>query len=87
MLAEVISFGGYVKDVKSIIRERKKHVHVIEDTANKVSVLVRVASRDAKTGKVAYQLFDSFDVGGASPEAVFAAAKEGVLRAAATAKK
>ena len=83
MLAEIISFGGYVKNVTEIVRQkRRNNVHVIEDTANKVSVIVRLASRDAKTGKVTYQVFDSFDVGGAQPEQVFAAAKEGVLRAA-----
>lgn len=83
MQAEILSFGGYVGRKF----ERRKHVHVIEDTANKVSVLVRIATRDPKTQRVKYELFDSFDVGGAKPEEVYAAAKEGVLRAGTAQKK
>ena len=62
-------------------------MHIIEDAANKVSVIVRVATRDPKTNRVTYEVFDSFDVGSAKPEEVYAAAKEGVLRAATAAKK
>jgi hypothetical protein len=82
MLPEVVSFGGYAGRKF----ERRKHVHVIEDAANKVTVIVRLATRDPKTNKVTYEVFDSFDVGGATPETVFAAAKEGVLRAASVKK-
>jgi hypothetical protein len=82
MLAEIISFGGYVGRKY----ERRKPVHVIEDVANKVTVLIRTATRDPKTDRVKYEVFDSFDVGGAKPEEVFAAAKEGVLRANAVKK-
>lgn len=86
MLAEVISFGGCWKNVSEIIRERRKAVHVIEDSANKVSVIVRTATRDPKSNRVTYQVFDSFDVGNAKPEEVYAAAKEGVLRAGSVKK-
>lgn len=80
MLAVVESFGGFVK-------ERRSLVHIVEDVSNKVSVIVRTAARDPKTDRVKYSVFDSFDVAGADPKDVYAAAKEGVLRASNSSKK
>src|SRR5258705_533598 len=42
MLAEVISFGGYVKDVKSIIRGRRKPVRLATEQQ---SVLVQIKTK------------------------------------------
>ena len=63
MLAEIISFGGYVK-------ERKTKVRVEAETGNKVQVITKAAVRDAKTGRFKYETVDSFNVIDATPEEV-----------------
>jgi hypothetical protein len=64
MLAEVISFGGYVK-------ERRKHTVRLEQDDNKpkVAVIVKVSQR-GKDGRWTYATFDSFNVVEATPEEV-----------------
>jgi hypothetical protein len=55
-------------------------VRLITETDNKVQVRIVEASRDAKTGKMKYETFDSFDVADAKPDDVFATCKEAIIR-------
>lgn len=59
--------------------ERRKKVHVISEADSKITVKVVTASRN-KEGRLQYETFDSFEVGGATAEQVYATVKEAVLR-------
>jgi len=48
---------------------------------NKIIVTVKTASRDAKTGKVKYATFESFDVYDAKPEQVYKVAYDAISKA------
>jgi hypothetical protein len=70
MLAEIISFGGYVK-------ERRKHtVRLGKPDAKKHIVIIKTAERDPKTGKIVYGTVESIDV----YESNDAEVKEAVVR-------
>lgn len=64
MLAEIISFGGYVKE------RRTKPMRIEAETANKVQVITKSAVRDAKTGRIKYETVDSFNIVDATPDEV-----------------
>jgi hypothetical protein len=52
-------------------RERRKNVRLEQDDNKpKVAVVIKVAQRDTKTGKIIYATFDSFNVIETTPDEV-----------------
>jgi hypothetical protein len=82
MLAEIISFGGYVGRKY----ERRKYVRLVQENDSKVIVRIIAADRN-KDGKMEYTTVDSFEVSEAKPEEVYAVCKEAIIRSTPPTKK
>lgn len=58
-----------------IEKRGKRHMPLQADVDNKVTVIIKTASRDEKTGRISYETFESFNVVDETPQQVAAKCK------------